>query len=551
MEFISKALAQVQRHLGGLSASGKVLMALMVAIMTGAIVWLFMWSGQPELVPLLDQNLSQGQLGNMQNQLDMWSVTYRVDNGKILVRQGRRAELMARLQMANAMPADTAEAWEKWVLEMNMWVPAQERRERWRMAKQQYLGQIIGQMDGVQRAHVLINKGSKQLLSVSSVSEPSASVYIETQGGVKPGRRLVQAVRDLVSGAVDRLTPQRVSVIANGASYRLPEQDENMFSGSMLELRRSEERYFAQKISDVLGIENVLVSVYVDLETEAVRSEREEYSGQPAIKRESIEEQTSRGPTRTTMPSGKPNTDSTIIAGLTGQETSESRSEEVEFSEFRDVMREYRKNQPGAIKSIRGATVNVPHSYFVMLYQQQTGTDQQPSQEQLKPLVRTQLEEIRRQVLPVIGLDEQDSSQVQVSRFYDRQLDSQASGNLRGADRRMSLNLSASRYIKPVGLGALAVVSLMMVLMMIRKASGALEAGDTGGMGKKQVPGATLDQSDSGPMDLGQGSEGVLQDLEVDQETLNVRNITRQVANLIKDDPDTAAAMVRQWISSK
>ena len=106
MEFISKALAQVQQHLGSLSTSGKVLMALMVTIMTGALVWLFMWSGQPELVPLLDQKLSQGQLGNMQNQLDMWSVTYRVDNGKILVRQGRRAELMARLRPYN--PHDTA-----------------------------------------------------------------------------------------------------------------------------------------------------------------------------------------------------------------------------------------------------------------------------------------------------------------------------------------------------------------------------------------------------------------------------------------------------------
>jgi len=544
MEFIRKALAQVQEHLANLDASQKMLLVICVAGITAGLVWLFHWSGQPELVPLLDQPFTPAELGRIENQLDLSDVYYKVEGGKVLVQRKDQDRLIAKLQLAKVLPADLSESWRKW-LETDMWMPAEDRRHRRLLAREHRLAGIIRLMDGVDQAYVIINEGSKRLLSEGPVSEPSASAYLQMERGVKPNARLVEAVADLVASAVDRLVPQRVSVIVGGASYRVRDKDAALASSTLLEARRENERYYAEKIENVLGIEGVRVAVHVDMETEVVRSEEDTYSGEPAVLSERSRERSQRGASAGISPGVQANTSVAVSSAGTGQLSTEEETE-TEFSDKRDHTRTVRQNMPLAIKAVR-ATINVPNSYFVELWRMQNQTEETPGEQQLQPLVSQQLEDIRAKVLPVINADVQDASQVQVSRFFDLEGQDQAFAGIGGSQADMGLGVK--NYVKPVALGALAVVSLAMVLMMMRKTPGTVTVPGLEQHRSEPIkgPAPTL-ETDAGPVGEAETSEGILQGVEVDEDSVRVRKMAEQVAALVKDNPDAAAMMVRQWM---
>ena len=57
-----------------------------------------------------------------------------------------------------------------------------------------------------------------------------------------------------------------------------------------------------------------------------------------------------------------------------------------------------------------------------------------------------------------------------------------------------------------------------------------------------------LNDEESAPVGEAGQSEGVLEGVEVDEATVRTRSIADQVATLVKEDPDAAAGLVRQWI---
>jgi flagellar biosynthesis/type III secretory pathway M-ring protein FliF/YscJ len=108
-------------------------------------------------------------------------------------------------------------------------------------------------------------------------------------------------------------------------------------------------------------------------------------------------------------------------------------------------------------------------------------------------------------------------------------------------------NLDITQYGKTAGLVVLAFSSLVMVLMMLRKASGNV---GIPGIEKAMLPNEPPPELDSEAMPVGEasGTEGFLQGIEVDEDTLRTRKMVEQVSTMVKEDPTSAASLVKQWI---
>jgi len=473
--------------------------------------------------------------------LDQWDVFYTVTGGKIMVKRQERDRLIARLQMDRALPSDMSESWRKLVLEADMWLPQEDRQHRWQMAKEQRLAQIIQYMEGVQSAQVIINTGSKRLLSDGPSSDPSASVSIQTQASGKPSKALINAVADLVSSAVDRLSRDRVSIVVNGTSFRAAGED-SPFSGDVLEARQEHERYIGQKVQRVLGIGNALVEVFVELDTETVQTEKKEFSGEQPILRERKSTDSSEQKNLSGEPGVRPNTGGAVASIEQAGESSSKVEQETEYSTDRNVTHTIKHSIPGTIRSIR-ATVNIPYSYYVDLWMQQTGKTETPKDADLAPIIASQEASIRKKVLPVINAT--DPSFVEVSHYYDKIVP--RSEPVLASSGGGFTNMNFSQYGKTAGLVVLAFSSMLMVLMMLRKASGNVSIP---GIEKVLAPEPPPElDSEAAPIGEASGTEGFLQGIELDEDTLRSRKMSEQVATMVKEDPNTAASLVKQWIN--
>jgi len=539
MEFIRKALIQIQQHLGTLSASQKLLLVMFLVFVTAGFVGLLSWTATPDLVPLLDQTFTNIQIADIENKLDQYDAYYKVQGDRIMVRRQDRERLVSRLSYDGKLPEDTSENWQKVAVEGGMWRSAEDRRRLWQLAREQRLSRLIQRWPGVYRAHVIINPGSKRLLSAGPSSDPSASVYIQMRGQKKPPKRLIEAAAELVSRSVDRLTRDRVGIVVDGAAYHVS-GDDSPLTDDLLDRRRAHERYMTDNIVGVLGIPNVLVGVHVELETEQIQMEQEKY-GDPTVSKERESEETSERTGQDGIPGVRPNVGASVEAPAGGEKSSQ-RETETEFAGKRDVTRVVKRNLPGDVETVR-ATVNVPHSYFERIYKEKTGKGEKPTDAELEPIITTQLAEIQKKVLPVIGAD--DPTLVKVGWFYDTQLSVQTAG-LMAAEQSGGQNLV--QYAKPAGLAVLALSSLMMVLMMLRKASTGVAVPDVERPAAMKESPPVL-ETEGGPVGEAESMDGALQGVEIDEDSVRVRNMAEQVASLVKEDPESAAVLIKQWMA--
>lgn len=541
MDFFKKTLLQVQEHFQTLNASQKLVYILLLVLIGISAVWTVVWTSEPELIPLLDQSFSESQIANIENRLDLWDVKYKVENGRLMVKRQDQNRLLARLQLARALPSDVSEGWKKLITESDMWMPSEDRQRRWQLAQEQRLAQIIQLMDGVNQAHVIINTGSKKILSGGPSSDPSASVYLQMQSGVKPSKRIIESVADLVSGTVDRLLRERVRIVANGTPYRVAGTD-SPFTADVLDARREFEKHFGEKIHQILGIQNALVGVFVELETDTIQTEEQKF-GEPSVSRERMKEDTSEESEPSGEPGVRPNTGISVPSPTEPKQKSSKSETETEYDGKRDITTIRKRHLAGTVKNIR-ASINIPHSYFKMIYKKQAGKDKEPTESDLKSLIASQLEDIRKKVMPIINVT--DPKFVEVSWYYDN-IPAESTVALAGSSEMTVPGLV--QYAKPAGLIVLAFSSLLMVLLMLKKASVShLSVPDSGDSPSSSTDPLPLDTGNA-PVGEAGSSEGVLQGIEIDEDALRSRTMSEQVSTLVKEDPTAAAALVKQWIN--
>jgi flagellar biosynthesis/type III secretory pathway M-ring protein FliF/YscJ len=101
-----------------------------------------------------------------------------------------------------------------------------------------------------------------------------------------------------------------------------------------------------------------------------------------------------------------------------------------------------------------------------------------------------------------------------------------------------------TRHAKEIAVGVLAVVSLFMVSGMVRR--GATVSTIAQPIELRAAAPLAVDEDVAG--EVGEGG-AMLDGMELDEDTIKAQQMVEQVATLVKENPDSAASLVKRWLN--
>ena len=563
MDAFKAQFERIRQQLAGLTATQKMLVTALVAIMVMTMLYWGKYAGNPEMVPVLDQVLSDDDIGPIDHQLELANIPYKVDAGKILVPADRKSEILATLMFDRVLPQDTHSAFETMSKQLNPFSPASDRDAAYTEATSMELSDLIGRFPGVGTARVIINAKNDQRIEGSI--PPSATVFITTKGDAEQPKVLVRAAADGVAHAVSGLSPSQISVIINGASMRVPDADNNPLGGAddLMEIREKSEARLEEKIrNEFRWIAGLTVTVTCDVENSSTKSQSDEYDKsksfvQPQKTTENTEE-TANTPAGPREPGVTANTDSgangsaSIDGGGGGGTASSSTISKTENLNQIFAPHIYtEKTTPAGSDIVKAATVRVPLSYFANVFKQLHPKIKDPTDADMDALTKMEMAKIRQGVERIAGLKSDDD--VSVDSYADVPAEALAMAT---APAVQSAALSTvSGHAKEIGVAVLAVISLFMMATMVRKSSPAalvmpsgLGSGDEPGPSKARAGLNALGGLEAIAGEVGAGG-GALDGMEMDDDAVRTQQMLDQVSTMVKENPDGAAALVKRWLS--
>ena len=196
------------------------------------------------------------------------------------------------------------------------------------------------------------------------------------------------------------------------------------------------------------------------------------------------------------------------------------------------------------------ASVNVPKSYLVSVYRPDD-EDADVSDAELDKLSKSLLGKIKSQVTKALDVAGED---VEVAWFPDGAVLALAD-TAQAAVAGGMMQLVKTHWDK-AGLGALAVVSLAMMLMMVRRVGeGPVLPGEEPptsrvGRGGKRGDGAESMAMGEEPIGEARETEHLLVGKELDEATVRTRQVVEQVGAMIQEDPDASAMVLQRWVDA-
>lgn len=573
MDMLKNQFARVQEQLNGLTASQKMLTAALVAIMVMTLVWWGKYAGDPEMEAVLPQPLSQEDMGPITAQLRADGIPYKVSGRQVLVPAERRLEALGALGFAKALPRSTTNGFDEIVKQINPLASPAEREAVLKRAKEQALAEVIRHFPGVNDAFVMIDPALRRQIG-GGPSVPSATVNITT-GGTARNRQLAQAAADLVCGANAGLSRGNVKVIVDSMPQAVGGGDPNGTPdlGDQLENRQRFEQLVQAKITDHLqNMGAVLVAVTAQVDnsrtTRRVTGYDKDRSFVLPRQEQSQSSESSSGGGAGGEPGVAPNVGgggavlangaaSINGAGGGGGESTTSDSTDQTTNEVLPYKTEEQTEKGAGEPKLVAASVRVPRSYFVRVLKANeaianpNAAAKEPDEKKLNDFIKSELDSVRLAVKSCTGLKSPD--ELAVDAYYDLPLAPAGGALAPQLASTGALPFGLGAYAKQVALGGLALVSLFMVSMMVRKGSPAAPviavAAAASASPALLAAGPALVDSTEPLAGEASGGDPTMAGLELDDEAVRTRQMIDQVSTLVQENPDAAATLVKRWLN--
>lgn len=299
MDSLQQILARAQRQLRDLTLSQRLAVVFGGLLVAVALAWMLQWAAQPEMVPLLEQNLAAEDLAAVRAGLDSVNQRYAVQGARVMVPAStNRAALLAQLQLGDKLPTDTSVSFDALVREANPWLSQEESDRRWTVALQSEIERVLLRFQNVKVAKVFLNLSTRPRGFSREQPPASASVTLVMKNGEPVSRNLARAAARLVSGAVRGLPLRNVQVVdgTGGAAIEADDEDSTGASG-LHQMRLAHEKRAAEKIRSQLAFDpkaRVNVQVELDLTTRVTNTITP--TDPVDVREERSNEETSRAP---------------------------------------------------------------------------------------------------------------------------------------------------------------------------------------------------------------------------------------------------------------
>jgi len=553
MDFLKAQFIRIQEQLAGLTATQKMLVFSLLTIMVMTLLWWSRWAGEPEMSPLLDnQTLSTEDIGQISANLDAQGIPHEVINNTVYVPADRKLEIMAVLGYSNALPRNFEDGFDSIVKEMNWLDPPDKTAEMFLRAKEQTLKSMIRRWPGVADAEVVIDATEKSDLDDTDV-KPVATVAITTdRNGHANPRTMAEAAADMVCGSKAGLARGNIRVAVDGISVPIRDRSDDSPDGDddAVTMQKNYEDLYQKKIEHALqDIDGVIVSVTVKVDTSETTTTIHKIDPKQTVSvqthsEESNTEQDAQQASSSEEPGAVPNTSNAPMAlpsesGGGGGGGTSSTLEKNDFDTDHGTQNEVIRQGAGDA-TVAAASVRIPRSYFVRTYKTENGKDPDDPAA-FTAYINTQLAQIHDEVKGCAVFPSDDALYVGV--FSDVPQPDLPVGQGTSAS---SVTGAMTGHVKEIGIGGLALVSLFMVSMMVRKAGPAAAggvtqplAGDNGNTlsGNEAVVGSAAEDTAS------------LDGMELDEEAVKAQRMLDQVQQMITANPDSAANLVKRWLN--
>lgn len=559
MDAIKQQLLRIQQFLAGLSASQKMLTFSLLAIMVLTLMYWAKYASTAEMEPLLDQALSAEEISPIKSAIAAKGISYSVNGDRILVPADRKFEILADLSYAQLLPSDMKGGFDQIMKDISVINPASTNDRIFNHGKETTLAGWIMRWPGVKLAMVSIDGTDKP--RPGRAIQPTAAVGITLKPNATPDKHMVEAAADLLVGSQAGLSRGNVKVMINGVSYPVRDTSEMPLpgQGEILEARASAEKHFVDKINNSLQwIPNVYATVSVDLNiktsSETIKTVDPKNTVQTYNKSTSTDEENSTGApsgvagTRANMPM---DANSPPEVASTMQKSNKSDAEsKVEVGTTQKLV-----STPAGEALAIAAAVRIPESHLINIWKHRNPKEtKEPTTADLDP-VRKETEASVRDVVRQATNIKEDTA-ISVATYVD--IVEPLPAGLEGSkDMLASMPLGLGFGAKEIAIGVLAVVSLFMVSMMVRKsvppaptirqADGTVLTGAAAIAAAEQGPGSITASADLAG-EVGE-IDGMLTGRELTAEDIETQQVIQQVGTLVKENPETAANLVRRWMT--
>lgn len=554
MDFIRQQWNVIQERLAGLTPSQKMLVGALVVITVMTMLYWGRFASNRQMVALTPVPMSAEEVTTATASLRAKGISFTTNGGTIMVNSDDQMAAMSDLSFNQALPT-TPNYFESMLEKISPFGTQGDYLARLNNARERTLGRVISGWPDVKTATVVVHDVQQRGIGRY---EPRASVDITTRSGAGV-KKLAQSATNLVLNAVSGLERPRISVMVDGQSINNSTDGVAGAGNEALDLIRQFEIAMADKVRGnfIQFIPSIVVSVTADVDTQTRKEVKETVD--PTNKIVVPISTTSDIMTSTeALPTGEPGMManagmdatpvSTQLPGTSSEKTVEQN--QVAFGKSQMVI-----DTPAGKARCIGAAVRVPRSYFTKLWRAQTRKlDGEPSEAELAAILSKETDYIRGEVKRLTNI--LDLEQIAVADFPDFDTLPVA------APAAAGITLYATSYAKEGAIGILALASLFMVSRIVKKSVPA-PAVAIAGLGSVSM-GMASDEEESGPSkargpsrldgeediagDVAEGGQ-VLMGQELDPATLETAQMVDQVSKYVKDNPDTAATLIRRLMS--
>ena len=566
MNSLKRALATVGASLSKLNTTQKLLAGSIGLIALLGLILVGQFASSPARVDLMAADPS----GDTVNFLRANHIDAQLVDGKVMVTPGSQRVALATLAENGRLPNDTTILFNN-LLTSQKWTNSREQNQQlYTVALQNELSRVIANFTGIRSASVVLDVPEPRGLGMI-VRTPTASVAVESTSAIS--QSTVDAIAALVAGARAGLDVANVKVVDSRSGRQFSaSSNESVAATTYLEQARAHEALIQGKLREILHfVPNVIVAVTAQVNVARENSQITTYlpPADPAngIAEGSIQlessitsqsestEQASRGGEA----GMRSNATANINSGSGGGTSSETASETIAF-ENRFGQKVTQRMDPKGMATRIAASVNVPESFVIELLKQEAqpteggGDATAPTREQIDARFQQLKTTIEGLVRPHLRVELGDGSPAEGELFVAMApfMAGAAAGGLQSAGLFGSGGGSGIGGMLGIGGGmidtllvaVLAVVSLGMMVMMVKKAARAPELPTAEEL--VGIPPPLESASDL----IGEANESDLPmtGIEVEAGEMERAKMLQQVADMVREDPAQAAKLLNRWI---
>jgi flagellar M-ring protein FliF len=573
MDALRQVFATIQKHLGGLNATHKLLVGAIAVILVLALVVVALLTSKPSMVEVLP-GAAAAETQKAQAQLDSAGIRSEPVAGRLMVRAGDVGRARAILAQAGVVPGDKAMYFET-LIARNDWMNSRQVNERnFHIALQNELGRTISEFKGVSKASVQISVPEPSGLG-AQVRRPSASIAITSDTGQTLPQSIVDAAARFVSGSLAGLSLENVQVIDTIAGKpRVVTTEDASTPASAMEHAQKVERETRQKVHELLAyIPGVIVAVTASVDVTRSVSEIQQYlpdkKGSVQLEKKKVETiNTSTQASPGAEPGFAANQTADINRGasVAGNRT-DSTEENSEYDNRFGSKTEKIIDPKGQSTSV-AVSVNVPRGYVARLMKESAGEkagdkagDKAAPDEaavlarfekEVKPqIIATLLPHVRAMIAQANPSADpkslQDSIAVAMIPVDLPEVGTQTAGvlgSLGGGSGGSSVLSLGGGLIDKVVLGVLSLAAMGMMISMVRKAGKKTETPTA-----EELVGLPPTLDTAGEV-IGEAEETemAMAGIEVGEDEMQAQKVLEQVGQMVEKDPESASKLLGRWV---